>query len=158
MHQCFYANLHVICCAHYLLLSFVMNLGVVALCFLIILFVIDISRTGFTNVQQWRDTELPSWACEISWVLINQSGYPHRYMVVPLNGVTSASGAIFRTTTYTVYAICKRKNHDAIVVLAPPGANFRSLWSAFLGFTRKSSRIHTKIMFFAEKYTINQIP
>ena len=51
---------------------------------------------------------------------------------------------------YQIHCLCKR-NHDAIVVLAPSGANFRSLWSAFLRFTPKCSWIHTKSMLFCRK-------
>ena len=35
---------------------------------------------------------------------MNQGAYPHHHVVAPLNGANSASGAIFRTTKYTVCA------------------------------------------------------
>ena len=47
-------------------------------------------------------------SCQVEHVkslnVMNQGGYPHHHMVAPLNGANSASGAIFRTIKYTVYA------------------------------------------------------
>ena len=56
---------------------------------------------------------------------------------------------------YQICCLCKR-NFDAIVVLMvmPSGANFRSLWSASLGFTSKISRIHTESMFICKQISI----
>ena len=63
---------------------------------------IDILRWVYTMCCNMY-TELPRWACEISWVLTIQTGYHHHHMVAPLIGASSSSGAIFRTTKYAVY-------------------------------------------------------
>ena len=46
----------------------------------------------------------------------------------------------------TIGCLCKC-NPDAIVIVAPPGADFRSLWSPSLEFTPNTSRIHMKRFF-----------
>ena len=71
-------------------------------------------------------------------------------MVAPLIGASSSSGAIFRTTNFIIRCLWKR-NFDSIVVLAVSGPNFRSMWSASLGFTTKASRVHTKSKFCCRK-------
>ena len=100
-------------------------------------------------------SELPSWACDISWVLINQSGCPHHHMVAPLYGANSASGAIFRTTKYTVYVneITKQSSfwRRQALISSPCDQHFSDSHQNPVGFTPKAC-------FFAEKYMITQIP
>ena len=71
-----------------------------------------------------------------------QSGYPRHNMVAPLNGPNSASGAIFRTTIYTVYAnvITTQSSfwcHQALIS-CPCDQHFSDSHQNPLGFTPKA--------------------
>ncbi len=55
----------------------------------------------------------------LSPVSIIQTGH-HHHMMAPLSGDSASSGALFRNNNRRVHA-------NAIVILAPSGANFRSL-------------------------------
>ena len=111
---------------------------------------VDQDGEGQLNYEgQWRMwpvtcTELPSWACGISWVWIVQTGHHHHHRLAPLSGASASCGALFQLITKVAppsglkqACLCKR-NPDAIGILAPSGANFRSLWSVSLGFTLKA--------------------
>ena len=102
-----------------------------------------------TCVCTVMEAELPSWACEIYWVLINQSGYPHHHRVAPLNGPNSASGAIFQTTKYTVYANATTTQsslwcHQALIS-GPCNQHFSDSPENVLGFTPKACFLCRKI-------------
>ena len=79
---------------------------------------------------------------------INQGGYPRLRMVAPLNGPNSASGAICRTTKYTVYA-----NE-----ITAESSFWRRQAQISGPCVQHFSDSHQNHAFFAEKYKINQIP
>ena len=84
-----------------------------------------------------------------SWSSRVVTNYPHHHMVAPLNGANSASGAIFRTTKYTVYwnVIMTQSSswRRQALISGPCEHHFPDSHQNPLGFTPKACFLQKKI-------------